>query len=135
MDLLSIAPLNEVVPIRGDLTVNVTGVQIGDIVGLLARFPELRKMWAKGEFQPQQLADMSEDIVVSLIAAGAENLDEENAKHLSLGERVDILRAILKVTMPRGPGPFVEALTEIMGAFGGEEASPKVLASKSRKPS
>lgn len=135
MDLLSIAPLNEVVPIRGELKVNVTGVQIGDIVNLLARFPELRKMWAKGEFQPQQMVKMSEDIVVSLIAAGAENLDEANAKHLSLGERVEIIRAILKVTMPSGPGPFVSTLTEIMGAFGGEEVSVKALASKSRKPS
>lgn len=134
MDLLSIAPLNEVVPIRGELKVNVNGVQISDIVNLLARFPELRKMWAKGEFQPQQLAAMSEDIVVSLIAAGAENVDEANAKNLSLGERVEVIRAIMKVTMPSGPGPFVNALTEIMGAFGSEEASAKALVSKSRKP-
>ena len=67
-------------------------------------------------------------------AAGVRQLDEENAGRLALDEKAELLGAIVRVTMPRGPGPFVEALTGLMGSVGAGQ-SQKAPATKSPKQS
>ena len=131
-DLLSIAPLTETVPVRGAKAV-VCGVDIEEIVGLISRFPKIRKMWASGQWDIEQLLGMSKEAVAALIAAGCSNIDEANAKNLALDEKAELLAVIVRVTMPRGPGPFMATLTALMGTVGGA-ASPTAPVSKSRKP-
>ncbi|RUY19972.1 hypothetical protein EN981_36910, partial [Mesorhizobium sp. M7A.F.Ca.CA.001.13.2.1] len=117
-DLLSIAPLTATVPVRGDQAI-IRGVEVQTIADLLFRFPDLRKMWARGNFQIEPLLGMSDTIIAALIAAGCSNIDEANAKNLSLDEKAELLAAIVRVTMPRGAAPFVAALTEMAGPVGG----------------
>lgn len=130
-DLLSIAPLTEIVDVRGAEAI-VKGVPVKAIAGLLARFPDLRKMWATGKWDAEQFLSMSDDVIGAVIAAGCANIDEENAANLALDEKADLLAAIIRVTMPRGPGPFMATLTGLMGTVGGG-ASPTAQPSKSRK--
>ncbi|MDX8513525.1 phage pre-tape measure protein [Mesorhizobium captivum] len=132
-DLLSIAPLTESVPVRGAKAI-IRGVDIEEIIGLISRFPKIRKMWATGQWDVEQLLGMSREAVAAVIAAGCSNIDEANARNLALDEKAEILAAIIRVTMPRGPGPFMATLTALMGTVGGA-ASPTAPASKSRKRS
>lgn len=132
-DLLSIAPLTETVEVRGAEAV-IRGVPVKAIAGLIARFPDLRKMWATGKFDAEPLLGMSDEVIGAVIAAGCANIDEENAGNLALDEKAEFLAAIIRVTMPRGPGPFMATLTALLGTVGGG-ASPTAPASKSRKPS
>lgn len=132
-DLLSIAPLTENVPVRGAAAI-VGGVSVAAIAGLLARFPDLRKMWSSGKWEMEVLLGMSDEVIASLIAAGCSNIDEVGATNLALDEKAELLAAIVRVTMPRGPGPFMATLTALMGTVGGA-ASPTAPASKSRKRS
>lgn len=129
-DLLSIAPLTETVDVRGEEAI-VNGVPVKAIAGLLARFPSLRKMWATGQWDAEQLLSMSDDVIGAVIAAGV-NIDEANAANLALDEKAELLAAIVRVTMPRGPGPFMATLTALMGTVGGA-ASPTAPGSKLRK--
>ncbi|RWC25912.1 MAG: hypothetical protein EOS27_27050 [Mesorhizobium sp.] len=131
--LLDIAPLTEKVSVRGAEAI-INGVPVKVIAGLLARFPDLRKMWASGKWDAEVLLGMSDDVIAALIAGGCENIDEANAANLALDEKAEILAAIVRVTMPRGPGPFMATLTALMGTVGGA-ASPTAPASKSRKRS
>lgn len=132
-DLLSIAPLTETIEVRGAEAV-IRGVTVKAIAGLLGRFPDLRKMWATGQWNAEQVLGMSDEVIGAVIAAGCVNLDEENAGNLALDEKAELLAAIVRVTMPRGPGPFMATLTALMGTVGGA-ASPTAPASRSRKPS
>jgi hypothetical protein len=123
-DLLSIAPLTETVEVRG-AKVQVRGVSAQGVVGLLTRFPALNKMWATGKWDNNQLLALSDDILVAILVAGVTNLDEKNAANLALDEKAEILSVILRVTMPRGPVPFMATLTAMLGAVGGGAALPK----------
>jgi hypothetical protein len=130
-DLLSIAPLTETVEVRG-AKVQVCGVSAKSIVGLLSRFPDLRKAWAMGKFDIAQIPD---ETMAAIIAAGVSNIDEENAANLALDEQMELMAVIIRVTMPRGPVPFMATLTGMLGSVSGEKASPKAPATKSPKRS
>jgi hypothetical protein len=131
--LLSIAPLTETVEVRGVPTA-VTGVTAQGIAQLLFRFPDLRKMWSTGKWDTDQLLVMSDDILSAIIAAGVAGIDEVNAANLALDEKAELLGAVIRVTMPRGPVPFMDTLTRLMGGVSGE-ALPKAPVTKSLKPS
>lgn len=132
-DLLSIAPLTETIEVRG-AKVSVSGVTARGIADLLFRFPDLRKMWGTGQWDLAALLAMSDDILAAVIAAGCRQIDEENAGNLALDEKAELLGAIVRVTMPRGPGPFVEAVTGLMGSVGGGR-SPVAPGTKSQRQS
>lgn len=135
VDLLSIAPLTELVEVRG-AKVPVRGTNAKGIIGLLNRFPDLMKMWSKGEWEMNALLELSDEVLSALISSGVESIDEANAMNLSLDEKVELLGAVIRVTMPRGPVPFVESLVRLMDSVGGPDgASRKAQAMKSRKPS
>lgn len=131
-DLLSIAPLTEIVEVRG-ARASVNGVTAQGIAQLLFRFPDLRKMWATGNWDTDQLLAMSDEILSAVIAAGVTELDEANAVNLALDEKAELLGAVIRVTMPRGPVPFMESLTKLVGGVGAE-ALAGAQATKSRKP-
>ena len=133
--LLNIAPLTESVEVRG-AQIPVRGVTAQGIAQLLFRFPELRKMWSTGKWDTDQLLAMSDDILAAVIAAGIDDDPdtEASARNLALDEKAELLGAVIRVTMPRGPAPFMESLTKLMGGVSGE-ALPKGLATKSPKPS
>ena len=131
--LLDIAPLTETVPVRGAKAI-ICGVPVKTIASLLSRFPDLRKMWASGKWDAEVLLGMSDEVLAALIASGCSNIDEAGASNLALDEKAELLAAIVRVTLPRGPGPFMATLTALMGTVGGG-ASPTAPVSKSRKPS
>lgn len=122
-DLLSIAPLTETAEVRG-ASVTVKGVSVAAIAQLLYRFPDFRKAWATGKWDTDQMLAMSDDMMAAIIAAGVVEIDEANAINLALDEKAELLGAVMRVTMPRGPVPFVQALTKLMGSVG-VEASAK----------
>lgn len=132
--LLSIAPLTEIVSVRGH-DVSVHGVSAQGIASMLNRFPDLRKQWATGQWDVEQLLAFSDDIMAAIIAAGCpQHLDEANAANLALDEKAELLGAVIRLTMPRGPVPFAETLAKLMGSVSGGQ-SAKAPATKSQPPS
>lgn len=133
VDVLSISPLTETAEVRGE-KVLVKGAGARSIINLFVRYPDLMKMWTKGEWDIMTLMELSDDILNALIAAGIPAIDEENAGNLAVDEKAELLGAVLRVTMPRGPVPFAEALVKLMGSMGGA-VSKKVPVMRSRKRS
>jgi hypothetical protein len=83
---------------------------------------------------------MGGDAVAAIIAAGcgypADDKAESVAAKLSLDAQADLLTVILRLTLPKGVGPFVEKLTALGGILHADAAqSGTEPASKSRRPS
>lgn len=137
--LIDIAPATETVDVQGK-PVAVLGVSAKGLAHLLARFPELRRLMSGQEVQADQLLAMGGDAVAAVIAAGCghpgDSTAEAIAGTLSLDLQADLLAAILRLTLPRGIGPFVEKLTALGSLLGVEDAqSATGPDTKSRKPS
>jgi len=111
--LIDIAPAAETVPIRGT-AITVTGIGAHGIAALLQRFPDLRKMMSGMEIDTDDLVAMGGDVVAAVLAAGTGAAGDEAAEvaaaGLSIDEQMDLLGAVMKVTMPKGVGPLVEKL-------------------------
>jgi hypothetical protein len=137
--LIDIAPATETVQANGKL-VTVHGISAKGLAHLPPRFPELRKLMTGQDVQADQLLGMGGDAVAAIIAAGCgypgDNAAEEIAGNLSLDIQADLLAAILRLTLPKGIGPFVEKLTGLAIILGVEHG-PSATApdTKSRKPS
>lgn len=123
--LLVIAPLSESVDIRG-AAVPVGGLSAQAIAGLLYRFPEIMKMWGSKKWDAATLLSLSDQVVAAIVASACPRIDEANAMHLSLDEKAELIGAVLRLTMPRGIGPFMETLTRIAGAVSVETAPKRV---------
>jgi hypothetical protein len=99
--------------------VAVHGISAKGLTHLLARFSELRKLMTDQEVKTEQLMEMGSDAVAAVIAAGCGYPGDETAEavanKLSLDAQADLLAAILRLTLPRGIGPFVEKLTALGG--------------------
>jgi hypothetical protein len=127
--LIDIAPLTETVEVRGQKA-TVSGLSVQGLAALLFRFPDLSRMWATSKWDMGALLAMSDDILAAIIAAGVAELDEARAANLALDEKAELLGAIVKVTMPRGPIPFMAALTKLMGSGGsGDDVKAPALKS------
>jgi hypothetical protein len=90
------------------------------------------------EVQADQLLAMGGDAVAAIIAAGCgypgDNTAETIAGTLSLDVQADLLAAILRLTLPKGIGPFVQKLTGLGSLLGVEDGpSDTAPATKSRK--
>lgn len=138
--LLDIAPASKPVLVPsddGEVSVNVRGLSISDIRDLLARFPEVVGMLGSGKVKPADVIRMGPDIVAAIIAAACGNPGHEKveafARELGAGVQVEILTATLKLTMPRGPGPFVELLKAAGLDVGSLSATVSRASSKSSK--
>ena len=82
------------------------------------------------------------DLVAAIIAAGTvdpgDPVAEEAAGRLGIDEQADLLAAILRVTLPKGVGPFVEKLLALGAALGdasGADSAVTAPATTSRKQS
>jgi hypothetical protein len=92
------------------------------------------------EVGADQLLAMGGDAVAAIIAAGcgypADDKAEAVAGKLSLDAQADLLTVILRLTLPKGVGPFVEKLTALGGILHADDIQFDMApASKSRKPS
>lgn len=112
--LLDIAAVIETVTINGT-AITVPGVSAKGIAHLLARFPEFRMAMTGRGVDASRWLEIGGDAIAALIAAGTGHPGEEEyeaaAARLGLEAQAELIAAILKVTMPGGPGPFVEKLT------------------------
>ena len=128
--LIDIAPATETVEAQGK-PVTVHGVSAKGLAHLLVRFPELRRLMTGQEVEADQLFAMGGDAVAAIIAAGCGYPGDDSAEviggALSLDVQADLLAAILRLTLPRGIGPFVEKLTALGGLLGVEDG-PSVTA-------
>jgi hypothetical protein len=118
----------------------VHGISAKGLAHLLGRFPELRKLRTGQEVEIEQLMVMGGDAVAAIIAAGCGypgDHDAENvAATLAIETQVDLLGAVLRLTLPGGFGPFVEklsALGDLIVPAGPTSASdgPSVMAQAS----
>lgn len=123
-NFIDIAPLSETVTVRGQ-QVTVRGIELEHIAKLLFRFPDLREMMAKQTWDVERIGALAKPLQCALIAAGVDEIDEAGAANLALGEKVELLEKLVRITMPGGPVPFMRALTGLMGVVGAGEASPK----------
>lgn len=135
--LIDIAPNVETVEVQG-ASVTVHGVSAKGLAHLLGRFPELRMLMTGLEVETAQLMVMGGDVVAAIIAAGcgypADEKAEAVAGNLSLDAQADLLAAILRLTLPKGIGPFVEKLTAL-GSILDAAPSATAQASRSQQPS
>jgi hypothetical protein len=116
--LIDIAPRTETVVVQGT-PVPVHGISAKGLAYLLGRFPELRKLMTGQEVEIEQLMAMGGDAVAAIIAAGCgypgDQHAEEVAAKLTIEAQIDLLSAVLRLTLPGGFGPFVEKLTALGG--------------------
>jgi hypothetical protein len=114
--LIDIAPRTEMVDIEG-ASVEVHGVSASGLALLLRRFPDLRKLLTGLEVETTQLMTVGGEAVAAIIAAGCGYPGDEKAEsvaaNLSLDAQADFLGAILRLTLPKGLGPFVAKLTAL----------------------
>ena len=115
----------------GGRDVQVQGISFEDLVPMLDRFPELRRVLTptRGEistddFSFEGILKLGPRIVGAAIAAGigeAGNGEVEKwAMKLAIGYQVEIMRAVIDLTFPKGIGSLVEDL-RAMGLLGGAE--------------
>ncbi len=117
--LLDIAPVVDTVEVNGE-QVSVPGISVHGIVSLLQRHPVLQDAMSKG-ITAQNLMATGPDAVAAIIAAGCGNPGNEQveqiAKTLNMQAQIDLLVAIIRRTMPKGPVPFAESLNRLMATF------------------
>ena len=122
--LLDVGDLTEIVEIRGK-SVEVQGVSAAGLVVLLGKFPELRSLMTgtADESILKDLVGKLPEAVASIIALATtppsddpvarlhrQAAAEIKAAQLSVGEQLDLLTRIWKLTFPRGIRDFLAAL-------------------------
>jgi hypothetical protein len=136
--LIDIAPRTEPVEVAG-AAVEVHGVSASGLAHLLSRFPDLRKLMTGIEVDANQLLAVGGDAVAAIIAAGCGYPGDEKAEavaaRLSIDVQADFLAAILRLTLPKGLGPFVAKLTALGGILDVDARSDTAPGSMSPKPS
>ncbi len=137
--LRDIAPISERVKIR-DFELELHGIDIGGIAYVLQRFPELRKTFgdaAGPELNAEAIVGLGREVVGAVIACAAgeqgDEAAEKGAAALALGEQLDVIEVILRLTTPGGVIPFVEKISALM-AGGGAAQFGRALATSSRPP-
>jgi hypothetical protein len=115
----------------GGKDIVVSGISFSDLVPMLDRFPELRRMLtpARGEistddFSFEGILKLGPRIIGAAITAGigeSGNAEVEKwAMKLAIGYQVEIMRAVIDLTFPKGVRSLVEDL-RAMGLLGGAE--------------
>ena len=138
--LLDIAPAAETVTVGGQ-PVAVHGVSARGIAVLLGRFPELRALIAQRQqdVSADRLMVLVPDAIAAIIAAGTglpgDAAMEAAADRLPVEEQLDLLDAILRLTLPSGIGPFVERLAGLGSRLGVASPAPAIPATTSPAPS
>jgi hypothetical protein len=132
--LIDIAPNVETVEVQST-SVAVHGISAKGVAHLLGRFPELRMLMTGQEVEIAQLMAIGGDAVAAIIAAGCGTPGDDKAEavagSLSLDAQADLLAAILRLTLPKGIGPFVDKLTALGGIL---DVGPSAMAQASNSP-
>lgn len=124
ISITDLVPVAEKVSIRGH-AVEVNGLSFEHMARLIAGFPAVAGFFTDGVNAAAFLA-ASPDLAAMVIGAGIGQDDPasvEAIKKLPAGDAVKLLNAVLKGTMPDGPGPFLQMLETVEGFTGGLTAS------------
>jgi hypothetical protein len=99
--------------------VELRGLGLRQVAGLLVRFPELRKAFVEGApaFDIEELIALAPDAIGGIIAtaAGQPEAADKIADALALDDLAECLLAVRDLTMPNGPAPFLERLARLLG--------------------
>ena len=120
--LLDIAKSTIIIPVNGT-DIPVYGVSAKGIAYLIQRFPEIRAMFANkaAALTTTNLFELVPDAIASIIAAGCgspgDKKTEEVAARLAAEAQIELLEAIIALTMPKGLGPFVAKLEKLMSGL------------------
>lgn len=152
--LLDLVPMHATVPVRGQ-DINVRAVDAMVLVRLMMETPELRKVFAGKQTNPDEVQNLVmsiPDVLNTVIGYGTSpeeydaageptKVDVEpfikKARTLSIGEKTALFLKICEVTFPQGLGPFLESVVD----FGERSVPPsvagriKALGTKSPEPS
>lgn len=126
--LLDVAHSTRTVDING-VAVSVPGVSAKGVAILFARFPVFRELFSGREpdLSVEAIASLAPEVIAAVIAAGTgapgDAETEAVAANLPALAQVELIQAILDVTMPGGIGPFVERLTAAMAGVSGQDTS------------
>ncbi|MCK1668622.1 hypothetical protein [Bradyrhizobium sp. 153] len=126
--LLDVAPSFASHSINGT-EVTVTGVSAAGFAVLLDRFPEVRALLTGKpvDMSPEDIMAKVPAAIDAILAAGTGNPGDPRAEaiahNLPAGDQLELLKKIVDVTMPKGVGPFADALMAIMGGLGVESIS------------
>jgi hypothetical protein len=138
--LLEIAMVPRQVDVNGK-PVDVYGISGRGLAALMARFPEVGKLFSGSEPTKEDMANLGPEGLAAFIAAGLGKPGdaelEEAADRLSLGSQLDLVDEIIRLTFPKGVGPFVNRL-RALGLFakqGVEEAEASVQSSQEQSSS
>ena len=116
------AGLTDIIPVAkrvmiptedGDKPVDVRGLSTSDLSYIISRYPELISKLGGG-ITAALIMKAGPEVMATVIAAACGNpgsqAAEQVAASLGAGVQAEILTHVVKLTMPRGPGPFVELL-------------------------
>ena len=124
VSLIDIVPQTRTVQIAAG-EIELRGLALRHIADLLVRFPELRKFFAEGApaVDADTLLALAPEAIGAIIAhaAGQPDAADTIADALSLDDVADCLIAIRDLTMPNGPGPFMERIARLVGSAGGDQ--------------
>jgi hypothetical protein len=115
VSLVDIVPQTRTVPIAGG-EIELRGLGLRQIAGLLVRFPELRKLFTPGgpEWDLEALLLLMPDAVGSIIAESARQPEAAATipDTMSPSDIVECLAAIRMLTIPNGIDPLFQRLAD-----------------------
>lgn len=129
-DLMDIVPQTavEVVKVDGH-RMKVHGISITTMATLISRFPKLKDA-VNGVSDNFDLALVVGTATSAIIAAGCGRLGdaeyEQSMDRLLPEHQLKLLKAIIGLTFPKGIGPFLEELTNLMSGPGDAAKTIKV---------
>jgi hypothetical protein len=106
------------IPVNGaEQDVDVRGLSLQDISGLIARHPEVIQAF-DGKFDVAAILRLGPQVIATIIAMACGAPNDEAAERavlaLPLGTQAEILTIVVRETAPKGVGPFV-ALMKALG--------------------
>lgn len=132
--LLDIGPLTDTVTVNGN-AIAVRGLNAGDLLNLIGRFPEIRALLSGEETTAERLLQMGGKGIGAIIAAGCGHVGEDayetQAGMLSLETQADFIAKMWAMTFPNGIGSFVKKIEALGGVLATEPKRIKLRAVKS----
>jgi len=127
VSLLDIGNISREVMVRGS-ALEITGISAKGVLILLERFPEIRMIMSNraDEVTGESISKMLPQALCAIIAAGCgapgDKAQEEVAGRLTIGEQLEIVDEIFRLTFPQGVRPFVDRFLQFTTQFNNETA-------------
>ena len=136
LDVADLVPQAESVRI-GDDTVQVRGIELGDLAFLFVRFPELRQLFDGATVDARTINALGRQASAALVAAATGHAGDEDAEailgRLPSGLTLEIVLKSVRVGFPNGLAPVVELV--IWAMAGASEAGVGLDMSSPSRPS